>query len=131
MLKALIDFNADQRRREEPTVQIGVGVASGPVIAGNVGSQQRLEYTVIGDTVNLASRLESMTKKLATPVLISHTTITSLTQGRAGVLLLGEIEVRGKGVPALVYGLRASTQLTAQQPSEVTASLSEIGKATT
>jgi class 3 adenylate cyclase len=65
MRRALAQFNQAQAGAGGPTLRIGIGIATGPVVAGNMGGQERIEYTVIGDTVNLASRLQSLTKELA------------------------------------------------------------------
>ncbi len=73
MLAALDRFNDVQRLIGSIELHIGIGIATGPVIAGNVGGQGRLEYTVIGDTVNLASRLQSLTKEMGQPMLLSGT----------------------------------------------------------
>jgi adenylate cyclase len=85
----LIDlFNHDQAALGRMQIKIGVGIASGQVIAGYTGTQHRATYTCVGDPVNLAARLESHTKEVGRPILIDENT-------RAG--LDGEIEVRPEG----------------------------------
>lgn len=108
MVHALEAFNADQATRGEPVVRFGIGIATGPVVAGNVGSHERLEYTVIGDTVNLASRLQTMTKTRNTEALISGATAAAL-HDTLGLVSAGEIEVRGKQQPVPVFTFAMST----------------------
>ena len=71
MQQALGRHNSQRAKRGLPPLRQGVGVHYGPVVAGNIGTQDRMQYTVVGDVVNVASRLESATKELKVPVLLS------------------------------------------------------------
>jgi adenylate cyclase len=75
---------------------MGVGLHSGPVMAGNVGSEERVEYTAIGDTTNTASRLEAMTKDTDAMLFVSGATRERLLGQRALLARVGELEVRGR-----------------------------------
>ncbi len=85
--------------------EMGVGVNSGQVMAGNVGSERRVEYTAIGDTTNTASRLESMTKDSGVMVFISDTTRERLRAEAAALEPVGEVEIRGRHAKLAVWTL--------------------------
>ncbi len=72
--EAMRDYNSNRPAYIPDEVRMGIGIASGRVFAGNVGSDQRLEYTVVGDPVNLAARLEKLNKRLGTDILVCETT---------------------------------------------------------
>jgi adenylate cyclase len=86
--------------------EMGIGISSGPVMSGNVGSERRLEYTAVGDTTNTASRLEAMTKEHGVPILISDTTRAWLREPAADLFDLGELPVRGRSAPLRAWTLR-------------------------
>jgi adenylate cyclase len=76
--------------------QMGIGLSSGPLMSGTVGSPRRLEYTAIGDTANTASRLEAMTKRIPHSILISESTRRVLRQPPDDLVFVDEVELRGK-----------------------------------
>ena len=106
MTRALADFNSEQAALDLPPLMIGIGISSGDMVAGNIGGQQRIEYTVIGDPVNLASRLQSLTKEWRKTVLLSEHTQLLLDQETVEVSPCEEVAVRGKQQSTLVYELR-------------------------
>ncbi|MCA1954318.1 MAG: HAMP domain-containing protein [Anaerolinea sp.] len=97
MQQALVAFNAEQRARSAPELQIGIGVATGAVVAGNVGGQERIEYTVIGDTVNLAARLQEKSKELKQTLVLHKETFVQ-AQTVLGLVPSAQqsVEIRGK-----------------------------------
>lgn len=106
MLASLAEFNRVQAATGGLTLRIGIGIASGPVVVGNVGGQNRLEYTVIGDTVNLAARLQSLTKDLGRDVLVNAATYEGAHRvWPLAAERLPEMAIRGKSEPVAVYAL--------------------------
>ena len=76
--------------------KMGIGLNSGPVMSGNVGSERRLEYTALGDTTNTAARLEGMTKGTPYQLYVADSTRSKLRRGDGGLAYVGEFEVRGR-----------------------------------
>lgn len=103
-LEALDEINREFRAEGFPEIGIRIGIHSGDAIAGNIGSDRLFHYTVIGDAVNLASRLESVNKFFKTRIIISEDTLKE-TGGTFFVRELGFIEVKGKTVPVKIFEL--------------------------
>ncbi len=98
MQQTVARINADT---EGADVKIGIGVHSGELVVGCLGSGVRMEFTVLGDTVNTASRLESMTKQQGVPVLVSDDTAVAVPDH--GLTVVGEVEIRGRKAPMTVW----------------------------
>ena len=102
MVQELNRLNADWKARGMPTVDIGIGINSGDMIAGNIGSDTVMSYTVIGDSVNLGSRLESATKEHGVRILISEAVRSRLTTD-VPTREIGAITVKGKAQAIVVH----------------------------
>ena len=104
MVDLIRQFNVDRAARDKLQIQIGIGIASGPVVAGYTGTNHRATYTCVGDTVNVAARLESHTKVVSRPILIDEHTRHGLDDVIA-VEAQGELLVKGKTQPVKVYAV--------------------------
>ncbi|MEO1353777.1 MAG: adenylate/guanylate cyclase domain-containing protein [Cyanobacteria bacterium J06635_15] len=108
MYQALQTLNQEFTTAGLPTVRFGVGIHTGVVIGGTVGSRRRINYSLFGDTVNVAARLQDMTKTLTVskpyPILLSEATyshVSEFYQGQA----MGELKLRGRANLMTVYSI--------------------------
>jgi adenylate cyclase len=104
MRARLATWNADRARTGRAPLRNGIGIHTGRVLAGNIGSADRLSYALVGDAVNLASRLQGLTKELHTDVVVSGTTRARL-DGDLPLTPLPAMKVKGRTADVEVYAL--------------------------
>ena len=110
MVELIRLFNTEQAAQGKVEIQIGIGIASGRVVAGYTGTQRRATYTCVGDTVNVAARLEAQTKEHGRPILIDENTRGGLDESII-VEAQGELPLKGKRQPVKVYAVTVDSLL--------------------
>jgi adenylate cyclase len=123
----LLAFNRDRKANSQPEINIGIGISSGEVVSGNIGSQRKMEYTVIGDGVNLSSRLEGVTKQYGCDIVLSEHTY-ELCQDLIWVRELDLTRVKGKMQPVKIYELIENRQQTLDGETQAFLGLYEAGR---
>lgn len=104
MLEELKKLNEQWSPAGGKPLKMGIGIHAGEVFAGSIGSEDRLEYTCIGDTVNVASRLEALSKTLSAPIVVSET-VAKAVENRIESTYVDRLQVRGRDEPIAVYTL--------------------------
>ncbi len=116
MVDQLRQLNAEWSSQGKATLDIGIGLNSGDMIAGNIGSSSIMSYTVIGDNVNLGSRLESLNKEYGTRIIMSDATRTRLTTEYT-TRPLGSVVVKGKTKPVEIFEVCVASPLPSVTPA--------------
>jgi adenylate cyclase len=107
---AALDIAAAVRRSYGGRLRIGIGVNSGPVVAGTIGGGGRVEFTVIGDTVNTAARVEAVTRETDDAVLVTDATCRLLRDDHGGFAARGTVPLRGRSEPVTVHAALAAAR---------------------
>lgn len=118
MRMSLDTLNKKRIARNQPPIKIGTGLHAGQAVAGTIGSKSRLEYTIIGDAVNQASRIEASTKAFGVDLLISEA-LADHVKNQYWIELLGSAEVKGKAEPLKMYGVKGYYDSKTQEPIEL------------
>ncbi|HPJ36346.1 MAG TPA: adenylate/guanylate cyclase domain-containing protein [Spirochaetota bacterium] len=118
------ELNAARKENGETEIRTGTGLNYGPVVAGNIGSDSKMDFTMIGDTVNIASRLESLTKYYSVPIIISES-VKERLEGDYKIRFIDRVVVKGKDVPVNIYEVFSSDSIEIQRYKEDTSGLLE------
>jgi adenylate cyclase len=111
MLDAIADWNRQRIADDEPPIRIGIGLHQGPAVLGDIGSKRRLEFAVVGDTVNVASRIEGLTRSLGIDLLASDSFMMRAREEGADTSAfvdLGPQALRGRAEPVRIWGYGAT-----------------------
>lgn len=114
MTRRLSLLNKERVAAGEDALDIGVGINTGECVVGNMGSDFRFDYTVLGDAVNLGARLEGQTKSYATKIIIGRQT-TKAVEDRLAVLLIDRVRVKGKTEPEDIYALLGDEEIASSE----------------
>ena len=118
MIEGMKTLSSEFKQRGWPEIKVGVGINSGPMNVGNMGSEFRMAYTVLGDTVNLGSRLEGLTKNYGVDIIVSEYTKEAVPDFE--YRLLDKVKVKGKDRPVTIYEpLGPHTEITVEQFAEL------------
>lgn len=118
MISVLDVLRVKWRQEGRPDLDIGIGLSSGAMVVGNMGSQMRFDYTVMGDRVNLGSRLEGLNKVYGTRIIVSEYT-RDLVRDQFALRELDSVRVKGKAIPVRIYELCGTIAGTKQETPEV------------
>lgn len=105
MLDTLTELNSIWKEQGKPNIEIGIGIHCGMARVGNMGSQQRFDYTVMGDAVNLSSRLEGLNKMYGTEILVSDAVYAINQDSDLVFRRVDRVRVKGKAKPVTIYEL--------------------------
>ncbi|MEG5059934.1 PAS domain S-box protein [Microcoleus sp. A2-C5] len=126
MLEQLNDYNSSRSQPDRPPLQIGIGINTGSLMLGTVGGQNRMDSTVISDAVNLASRVENLTKEYGVSMLITHNTFIQLTDVY-DFRLIDRVTVKGKSRMVTIYEVFAADPPELRQKKLETKTIFEQG----